>query len=168
MVVGGRGLARRHPDREALDIVNHVLGGGLSSRLFDEIRERRGLVYSVFSSVGGYDDAGVWSVYAGSQPEHAATVRTLIDEIVDEVATNGITEDELAVAAGYLVGAYELGLEDSGARMSRLGGMLTLLGEVRPVEEQIACWEAVTIGDTARVAAEVLGRGRTAVSVGPD
>ena len=151
-----------------IEEANHVLGGGLSSRLFDEIRERRGLVYSVFSSVGGYDDAGVWSVYAGSQPEHAATVRTLIDEIVDEVATNGITEDELAVAAGYLVGAYELGLEDSGARMSRLGGMLTLLGEVRPVEEQIACWEAVTIGDTARVAAEVLGRGRTAVSVGPD
>lgn len=168
MVVGGRGLPRRHPDREALDVVNHVLGGGLSSRLFDEIRERRGLVYSVFSSVGGYDDAGVWSVYAGSQPEHAREVRSLIDAIVDEVATTGITDEELAVATGYLVGAYELGLEDSGARMSRLGGMLTLLGEVHSVEEQIARWESVTLDDAARVAAEVLGRGRTAVSVGPD
>jgi predicted Zn-dependent peptidase len=167
MVIGGRGLGRRDADREALDVVNHVLGGGLSSRLFDEIRERRGLVYSVFSGIGGYEDAGVWSVYAGTQPEHASTVRDLIVEIVDAVATDGVTEEELAVAVGYLVGAYELGLEDSGARMSRLGGMLTLLGEVRPVEEQIARWESVTLDDAARVAADVLGSGRTMVSVGP-
>ncbi|MEY2975780.1 MAG: hypothetical protein RIR49_2200 [Actinomycetota bacterium] len=167
MVIGGRGLGRRDPDREALDVVNHALGGGLSSRLFDEIRERRGLVYSVFSGVGGYEDAGVWSVYAGTQPEHADTVRHLIGEIIDSMAAGGVTEDELAVAVGYLVGAYELGLEDSGARMSRLGGMLTLLGEVRPVEEQIARWEAVSLDDTARVAREILTTGRTMVSVGP-
>ena len=72
LAIGGRSLAREDPDREALDVVNHVFGGGLSSRLFDEIRERRGLAYSVYSALSSYADAGAWSVYAGAMPEHAA------------------------------------------------------------------------------------------------
>src|SRR5690606_38853702 len=78
LVVGGRAVARQDPDREALDVVNHVLGGGLSSRLFDEIRERRGLAYSVFSATSAFVDAGAWNVYAGTTPEHAAEVRALV------------------------------------------------------------------------------------------
>ena len=65
LAIGGRSVPRDDPDREALDVVNHVFGGGLSSRLFDEIRERRGLAYSVFSATSAYADAGAWSVYAG-------------------------------------------------------------------------------------------------------
>ena len=119
------------PDREALDVVNHVLGGGLSSRLFDEIRERRGLAYSVFSGTASYADAGAWSIYAGTMPEHAATVRPLIDDELDRLVADGITDEELAIAKGFLTGSYEMGLEDSGARMARIGGMLVTTGAVR-------------------------------------
>ena len=125
-------MPRDDPDREALDVVNHVFGGGLSSRLFDEIRERRGLAYSVYSATSAYADAGAWSVYAGAMPDHAGEVERLVGAELDRLVTDGITDDELAIAIGYLTGAYELGLEDTGARMSRLGGMLATLGRVHP------------------------------------
>ena len=169
LAIGGRGLRRDHPDREALDVVNHVFGGGLSSRLFDEIRERRGLAYSVYSATSAYADTGAWSVYAGSMPEHAGEVRGLVVSELDRLCSGGITSDELAVALGYLTGAYEMGLEDTGARMSRLGGMLVTLGTVRSVEEQLTRWEAVTLDDVHRVVAEVYGAGRpVTVAVGPE
>ena len=151
IVVGGRSLRRDDEDREALDVVNHVLGGGLSSRLFDEIRERRGLAYSVFSNAAAYADAGMWSVYAGTLPENAETVRRLITNELERLVEHGITDDELSIAQGYLTGSYEMGLEDSSARMSRLGGQLTVLGRVRTIEEQISRWDSVTLADTERV-----------------
>lgn len=155
LVMGGRSLARDDDDREALDIVNHVLGGGLSSRLFDEIRERRGLAYSVFSSTMSYSDTGAWAISAGTLPEHADEIAHLVGAELDRLLRDGITADELDVAKGYLTGSYEMGLEDSGARMSRLGGQLTLLGEVRSVESQIDRWSRVTLGDVARVVERV-------------
>jgi predicted Zn-dependent peptidase len=151
LVIGGRSIARHDPDREALDVVNHVLGGGLSSRLFDEIRERRGLAYSVFSSVAAYSDAGMWSVYAGALPEHADDVRSLLLAEVARLAADGVTADELEIAKGYLTGSYEMGLEDSGARMSRLGGQLTVYGTLRSIEDQIGRWSRVSLADTRRV-----------------
>jgi predicted Zn-dependent peptidase len=169
MLIGGRSIARLDPDREALDVVNHVLGGGLSSRLFDEIRERRGLAYSVFSGSAAYADAGLWSIYAGTLPEHAATVRELIDEQVTTLVRHGISDDELEIAQGFLTGSYEMGLEDSGARMSRLGGMLTTIGEIRPVEAQLARWNAVSHDDVRRVLDRVYGAGSPlTVTVGPN
>jgi len=168
MVVGGRSLARLDPDRDALDVVNHVLGGGLSSRLFDEIRERRGLAYSVFSSSAAYADAGAWSVYAGTLPEHADEVRSLVGTELDRLQDGGITPDELDIARGYLAGSYEMGLEDSGARMSRLGGQLTILGHLRSVEEQIERWSTVTLDDVDRVVSRVYGAADpVTVTVGP-
>jgi len=168
LAIGGRSLRRDHPDREALDVVNHTFGGGLASRLFDEIRERRGLAYSVYSATSAYVDAGAWSVYAGTLPEHAREVHGLVLREVDKLATDGITDDELAVAIGYLTGAYELGLEDTGARMSRLGGMLATLGKVWSVDEQLARWEAVTLDDVHRVIADVYGAvAPITVAVGP-
>ena len=115
LIVGGRALRRLDPDRESLDVVDHVLGGGLSSRLFDEIRERRGLAYSVFSGTASYSDAGAWSIYAGTMPEHAATVRALIDDELARLVADGITDEELAIAKGFLTGSYEMSLEDSGS-----------------------------------------------------
>jgi predicted Zn-dependent peptidase len=167
IVVGGRSLRRDDPDREALDIVNHVLGGGLSSRLFDEIRERRGLAYSVFSNAAAYADSGMWSVYAGTLPDNAEIVRRLITNELDRLVTDGITAEELAIAQGYLTGSYEMGLEDSSARMSRLGGQLTVLGRVRPVEDQLARWEAVTLADTERVIGRVYAATPLTVTLGP-
>lgn len=168
LVVGGRSIRRLDPDREALDIANHILGGGLSSRLFDEIRERRGLAYSVFSSTAAYADVGSWSIYAGTLPEHAHDVRSLIGVEVARLVEQGITVDELAIAQGYLAGSYEMGLEDSGARMSRLGGQLTILGELRSVEDQLERWAAVSLADVRRVVERVYGAAEpVTVSVGP-
>ena len=157
LMIGGRSLDRRDPDREALDVANHVLGGGLSSRLFDEIRERRGLVYSVFSGTSAYADAGVWSVYAGTMPEHATTVHDLVLAQLEALVADGITDDELEIAIGSLTGSYELGLEDSGARMSRLGTLLATTGELIDVETQLARWSAVSHEDVARVLQRVYG-----------
>jgi predicted Zn-dependent peptidase len=167
LVVGGRSIARTDPDREALDVVNHVLGGGLSSRLFDEIRERRGLAYSVFSSAAAYVDTGMWSVYAGTLPEHAAEVHRLVAVELRRLVDDGITADELDIATGYLTGSYEMGLEDSGARMSRLGGQLTLLGRLRTIEEQLERWNEVTLDDTRRVIERVYADPPLAVTLGP-
>jgi predicted Zn-dependent peptidase len=167
LAVGGRAIARDDADREAMDVVNHVFGGGLSSRLFDEIRERRGLAYSVYSATSTYADAGAWSVYAGSMPEHAEEVAKLVRQERERLVADGITNDELAIATGYLTGAYELGLEDTGARMSRLGAMLTTLGEVIPVDEQIARWERVTHADVRRVLDRVYAPDPVNVTVGP-
>ena len=168
LAIGGRSLPREHADREALDVVNHVFGGGLSSRLFDEIRERRGLAYSVYSSTSAYVDAGAWTVYAGSMPEHAGEVERLVRQEIDKLVVDGITDDELEVAIGYLTGAYEMGLEDTGARMSRLGGMLVTLGKVHSVEEQLARWDKVSSDDVRRVIGSVYGAADPlVVSVGP-
>lgn len=145
-----------------------MLGGGLSSRLFDEIRERRGLAYSVFSSASAYEDSGAWSIYAGTMPDHAAEVRTVIGHELDRLVADGITTDELEIAQGYLTGSYEMGLEDSGARMSRLGGQLTILGEIRSVEEQLDRWTNVTLADVQRVVERVYGAADpVTVTVGP-
>jgi predicted Zn-dependent peptidase len=169
VVMGGRALSRLDPDREALDVVNQALGGGLSSRLFEEIRERRGLAYAVFSGTSAYADTGAWSVYAGTMPEHAATVRSLVAEQLEHLVADGLTDEELAIARGFLTGSYEMGLEDSGARMSRLGGMLTTMGFLRPIDEQLARWEAVDHDDVRRVLDRVYGAAAPlTVSLGPD
>jgi predicted Zn-dependent peptidase len=167
LIVGGRSLDRNDPDREALDVANHVLGGGLSSRLFDEIRERRGLAYSVFSGLSAYADSGAWSVYAGTLPEYATTVQDLVFAELERLADDGITDEELAIAVGSLTGSYELGLEDSGARMSRLGTMLTT-DRLIDIETQLARWSAVTREDVHRVVQRVYGAAAPlTVALGP-
>ena len=168
VVMGGRAITRDDPDREALDVVNHVLGGGLSSRLFDEIRERRGLAYSVFSSTMCYSDAGAWSVAAGTMPEHGDEVQELVAHELDRLIADGITDDELDIARGYLCGSYEMGLEDSGARMSRLGAQLIVRDELTGVDEQLAKWRSVTHDDVRRVIDRVYGAASPiTVTVGP-
>ena len=167
LILGMQALQRDDADREALDVVNHVFGGGLSSRLFDEIRELRGLAYSVYSGATAYADAGAFTIYAGTQPVHAAEVMGLIYEQLDLLLKDGITDDELDIAKGYLTGAFELGLEDTGSRMSRTAGQLITLGKVRPVAEQVAKWEAVQQADTRRVIERILNQPLTVVALGP-
>jgi predicted Zn-dependent peptidase len=167
IVIGGRAFARDDDDREALDVVNHVLGGGLSSRLFEEIRERRGLVYSVQSGVGAYVDSGWYTIAAGAQPKHAAEVTRLVRVELARLLTEGITDDELAIAKGYLTGSFELGLEDTGSRMARNAGLLTALGRIRPVAEQVARWERVDQAATRRVIERVFSADPIVVELGP-
>ena len=153
---GWRGLRRDDPRRHALALGIHVLGGGLSSRLFQTVREERGLAYSVFSSMAGYTGAGVVSVYAGTAPERADELQKVVAGQVAEVACNGITAAELAIARDGFEGSILLGLEDSGSRMSRLGTSQSLLGRVVPLDEYVETLRAVTLEDVNAVLAEVL------------
>ena len=168
LCVGLRGVDRADPDRDALDVVNHVLGGGMASRLFEEIRERRGLAYTVYSGVTSYDDSGSLTIYAATQPAHAAEVAGLLSDCVAALVADGVTDDELDIARGYLSGSYVLGLEDTGARMGRLASQLTTMGEVRPVEDQVARWQSVGHDDVARVCQRILRDDRVTVALGPD
>jgi predicted Zn-dependent peptidase len=162
-----RALPRTDPDREALDVVNHVLGGGLSSRLFDEIRDRRGLAYAVYSAPSGYADTGTLTVYAGTQPSLAPTVLGLVEGELVKLASEGLSVEELEISRGYLAGSYLMGLEDTGSRMARLAGLLTTRGAYRSPEEQVKRWEAVGLEDCRRVTERVLGSPRTLAAVGP-
>jgi predicted Zn-dependent peptidase len=167
IVIGSRALARGDEDREALDVVNHVFGGGLSSRLFEEIRERRGLAYSVYSGVSAYADSGAFQMYAGTQPEHADKVIELMRAELDRLVSDGITDDELGVAVGYLTGAFELGLEDTAARMARNGGQLITTGFVRAITDQVARWAGVDQVAVRRAIGRVLTADPIMVTVGP-
>jgi predicted Zn-dependent peptidase len=167
VMVGMPGFHRNHPDRQVLNVLDHILGGGMSSRLFQCIREERGLAYSVYSYRSGYQGTGDFAVYAGTAPSKAPEVLTLITEELDKMAANGPSEEELRAARSHIRGATALGLEDSGARMSRLGRSQLAHGRVPPLAELDAQIAAVTTDDLARVAAEVLGGPRSLVVLGP-
>jgi len=162
-----RGLDHRHPDRYALAVANQILGGGMSSRLFQEVREERGLAYTVFTSPSSFADAGVVTLYAGTGPSRLGELLEVIDDTLDALVANGITDDELAVAKGYLEGATLLGLEDSGSRMGRLGSGLTGRGEIVPVEVHLARTRSVTVADVNSVLCRVLGAPSVLSVVGP-
>ena len=167
IVIGCTAFDRHSTDRYALAALNHVLGGGLSSRLFQTIREERGLAYSVYSYRVAFDDAGALAVYAGCTPARVGEVRRLISEELDRLAADGIAERELDVAKGHLKGEMALSLEDSAARMSRVGRSLLVHGEILEVDSLAARIDDVTLDDVARVAADVLSRPRVVAAVGP-
>lgn len=167
VAVSWPGLAADDPDRYALSVCNQVLGGGLSSRLFQEVREERGLAYSVFSSITTYSDAGSLVAYAGTSPDLAAEVVDLLRAGAAGIVAGGVTEREWEVARGYLEGAAMLNLEDSGNVMARLGNHVCARGVVIPLDEQIARLRAVTRDDVARVAHRVLAAEPAVCAVGP-
>ena len=167
IALGVRGVAREDDDREALDVANHVLGGGPSSRLFDEIREQRGLAYAVGSGTSSYHDAGMLTISVGTGPAQVPEVLGLIDDELAKLVADGITAPELEGATGYLTGAYVMGLEDNGSRMARLGALLTTTGAVRSVEEQLARWRRVTAADVTKAIRRVLDQPRSLAVVGP-
>jgi predicted Zn-dependent peptidase len=154
-------------DRYALAVLNQTLGGGLSSRLFQEIRERRGLAYSVYSYSALYDDAGVLVAYAGTSPDRMGEVRTLIEAEIASLRSEGITHHELTVAKGYLEGSLVLGLEDSGSRMGRLGSNMVERGELTDLDRHLAKIRAVNLDDVAHVIARVLSAPGSVCAVGP-
>ncbi len=139
----------------------------MSSRLFEKIREERGLAYSVYSYSALYDDAGCLVAYAGTSPAHQAEVRDLMASTIAEVAAAGITDRELEVAKGYVRGALVLGLEDSASRMSRLGGNTLVHGSVMPLDDYLARIDAVTTEAVARVAAAVLATPPSVATIAP-
>jgi predicted Zn-dependent peptidase len=167
LVLASRSVNRLDPQRYALAVVNHVLGGGLSSRLFQEIRERRGLAYSVWSERVAYQDAGCVSVGMGTAPEHVAEVLDIVSSELDRLGEEGITERELAIAKGNLRAETLLACEDSGARMSRIGAGLLLHGEVLAVDEVLDRVAALTLEEVHEAATELVAAPRTLSVVGP-
>jgi len=162
-----RGLANTDSDRYALMVANQVLGGGMSSRLFQEVREERGLAYSVYSSPSSYADNGAFTIYAGTAPGRIGELLEVINDVVDAAIADGITESEHQVARGYLEGATLLGLEDSGSRMARLGASLMSRDEIIAVDENLNRMRAVTRDDVLRVLRKILAAPSVLSIVGP-
>ncbi len=167
LLLGAAGLGRLDDRRYAAAVLDAAVGGGMSSRLFQEIREKRGLVYSVGSALTHYAGAGAFSVYAGCSKKRVPEVLRLIREELDRVAADGLTPEEVARAQGQLKGGVVLGLEDTGSRMSRLGKSELSHGEYLPVREVLARLDAVDEEQVRGVAAELFGRPTCLAVVGP-
>ncbi|MCA1713009.1 MAG: insulinase family protein [Actinobacteria bacterium] len=167
LVVGTTALSRDDPRRFALGVLNGALGGGMSSRLFQEVREKRGLAYSVYSYASSHADTGSFGVYAGCAPGKVDEVLDLCRAGMAEVAEHGITDEELRRAKGQMRGSMVLGLEDTGSRMSRLGKAELVHGELLEVDEVLARVDAVTLDDVREVGADVLTRPLSLGIIGP-
>jgi predicted Zn-dependent peptidase len=167
LVLGAPGLARRDERRFALGVLNAALGGGMSSRLFQEVRERRGLAYSVYSFTSQFADTGVVGVYAGCQPARAAEVLEICREQLTLAAAGALTAEEIARGKGQVRGGLVLGLEDTGSRMSRLGKSELSYGELLTVDEILARIDAVTVDDVQAVAFELLRAPLALAAIGP-
>jgi predicted Zn-dependent peptidase len=167
LCLGWRSLDADDDDRWALAVANQVLGGGMASRLFQEVREERGLAYSVYSHPSAFADSGYLTIYCGTAPQRAREALGVIDDVLAGILADGVTEAELAVAAGYLEGSMLLGLEDSGGRMGRIGRSLMHHERITTIDEHVARIRAVDIGDVSRVLHRVLDGPRALAAVGP-
>jgi predicted Zn-dependent peptidase len=166
IVLGSEGLSVDDPRRHAMGILNTVLGGGMSSRLFQEIREKRGLAYSVYSFNQAYSDAATFGLYSGCSPAKAIEVTTLMLEELEKVATKGITKAELELAQGNISGSLALKFETNQARMSRLATAEIVSGEFMDLDESLLRFEQVSLGDVQSLAADLVSRPRSLVAVG--
>jgi predicted Zn-dependent peptidase len=169
VVVGMRAISHLDPDRYALTVVNQALGGGMSSRLFQEVREERGLAYSVYSYRGAFADTGMMAVYAGTSPERVHETLAVIDAELDRLVTErGLPARELEAAKGHLKGSIAMSLETSSSRMRRLGRAELIEGEIPSLDEIVARIDAVNGDDVERVVGRVIAdRPRTLATVGP-
>ncbi|MGZ8762612.1 MAG: M16 family metallopeptidase [Acidimicrobiia bacterium] len=169
LAIGLRAFSRDDPDRFTLTVLNQVLGGGMSSRLFQEVREKRGLAYSVYAYRAAYEETGAMAVYAGTTPARVdETLGVLNGELARVVADGGVSDRELDAAKGHLTGSMALGLESSSSRMHRLGRSELTLGEIPTLDELVDEVNAVTPVDVSRVVDRVFsGTDRTLTVVGP-
>lgn len=151
LIIGVPGLGQDDEDIYALHIINSILGGGLSSRLFQEIREQRGLAYSVYSYHSTYVDTGLFAVYAGTSPENTDEVIKCVLNELNILKKDGLTEDELKKTKAQIKGNLYLGLESVSSRMSRLGKTELCFGEYKTPEEAVEKLEKVTAADVKRV-----------------
>jgi predicted Zn-dependent peptidase len=167
LVIGCAALSRTDDRRFALGVLNAALGGGMSSRLFQEVREKRGLAYSVYSFTGQHADSGMWGIYAGCLPAKADDVLAICRDEIAKVISGGLTDAELDRGKGQLRGSIVLGLEDPSSRMSRLGKSELVYPRLEPVEDVLTAIDAVTHDDVREVAASVIGRPKALAVVGP-
>jgi predicted Zn-dependent peptidase len=167
-VLGVRSIPALDPDRDALNVVNQALGGGMASRLFQEVREQRGLAYSVYSYRAAFDDAGYFAIYAGTAPDRLRETLDVIETELARLVRDGLPDSELAAAKGHLTGSLAMSLETSASRMRRLGRSELVEGEIPTLDSVIARIEAVTAADARRVIDRVFTDApRTLAVVGP-
>ncbi|WEV25034.1 pitrilysin family protein [Streptomyces sp. 71268] len=167
IVLGMPGIARTDDRRWALGVLNTALGGGMSSRLFQEVREKRGLAYSVYSYTSGFADCGLFGVYAGCRPSQVHDVLRICRDELDQVADKGLSDEELRRAIGQLSGSTVLGLEDTGALMNRIGKSELCWGDQMSVDDMLARIAAVTADDVREIARTVLGQRPSLSVIGP-
>jgi predicted Zn-dependent peptidase len=128
-------LEHGNDDLYGLLAINNIFGGGMSSWLFQKIREEMGLVYSIYSYPSSYKNAGLFTIYAGMNPEHLEKVKELVTIEIKNLITKGLTRDELAKSKEQLKGSYMLGLESTSSRMNSIGKSEILLGKILSPEE---------------------------------
>lgn len=167
LFLGVDGVARNDERRFAMSVLSAALGGGMSSRLFQEIREKRGLAYSVYTYAQQFAGTGMLGCYAGCNPQKATEVVSIIREIFNDVAVNGLTHEELVRAQGAVRGTLVLSQEDTGSRMSRIGKSELVHGEVLGFDEILGAISAVTSSQIRELAGEFLTKSPTLAVVGP-
>ena len=166
LLIGTPGFVSGDSRRFSFGIMNSVLGGGMSSRLFQEIRERRGLAYTAYSFGASYSDAGLFGMYAGTAPEKAAEVIDLSTQELSRMAESGISEEEFERSLGQIAGSSALALEDSDTRMGRLARAELGTGELYDLDTSLERFEAVTFDEVKAVARDLLELPLTIVAVG--
>ncbi|HUG51160.1 MAG TPA: pitrilysin family protein [Terrimesophilobacter sp.] len=166
ILMGMTGLPAADPRRSTLAVLNSVLGGGMSSRLFQEVREKRGLAYSVYSFSPSFSDSGLMGLYAGCSPAKAGEVAELMLAEFRRLAADGVSAEEMSRACGQLSGASALALEDSDTRMSRLGRSEITLGEFADLDEALRRMLLVTASDVQELAQELVARPLAVAAVG--
>ncbi|MEM7140952.1 MAG: pitrilysin family protein [Actinomycetota bacterium] len=153
---GWHGVDQFDDDRFALAIANQMIGGGWSSRLFQEVREKRGMAYTVFSAMGSYVDAGTFSLYAGTSPDNMAALDAIVEDELNDLVENGPSDREMAVARGGFEGGTVLALEDAGSRMTQIATNLLVRDRIVEVSEYLDKVRAVSSDDVQRVLTKVV------------
>lgn len=167
LMLGVSAFDRHDERRYALGALNAALGGGMSSRLFQQVREQRGLAYSVYSAVDLYADTGSLSIYAGCSPGRLGEVAAVIGDVLAQLVRDGLSGSELARAKGQLRGALVLGLEDAPSWMTRIGVAELDRGQHHTIEDELHRIDAVTDAEVAALACGLFSQPLTAAVVGP-
>jgi predicted Zn-dependent peptidase len=157
-VLGGPGLRQDDPERYTLYLLNTIVGGSMSSRLFQEVRERQGLVYSIYSGNAAFRDCGLFYIYAGTEPANFPRVLQLVMQELRKVKRDGVTADELARAKEHLKGSLMLSLESTSSRMSRLAKQELYFGQSFTLDEILASVDRVTVDQMQALVGVLLGR----------
>ena len=167
--VGGPGLSRHDERRYALRVLDTIFGGTSSSRLFQEVRERRGLAYAVYSFTSAFEDSGQVGLYVGTRVDNVGEALRVVNTEIARMRERPATNEELQRAKENLKGRMMLGLESTGARMNRLGSELLAGVPLLALDEVVAAIDAVTIGDLEELAGELWEPDRLSVTgIGPD
>jgi predicted Zn-dependent peptidase len=167
MFYGMEGVARADDRRFGMGVLSAALGGGMSSRLFQEIREKRGLAYSVYAYAQQFAGSGVLGFYAGCNPTKAIEVVEIIRSVLSDVADNGMTHEEIERAKGAVRGSLVLSQEDTGSRMSRIGKNEIVYGQVMDFDDILKAISRVSAQDIREIASEFLVKTPTLALVGP-